>query len=206
MERVIVAAKTVQEALEEGLKKLNTTKDRVSYKVLQEPRVGFLGFIGRKDAKLEIIKELDKKENAKVFLEQVLSQMNLNLKVDIVKENSKEVVLNIDGDDLGIAIGHRGDTLDALEYISNLAVNKGKQDYLRVVLDANGYRKRRKKTLENLALKMSKKARRTGRKVMLDPMPPHERRIIHSALQNKVGVNTHSVGKDPYRKVVIVAE
>lgn len=207
MERVIVTGKTVKEALNKGLKELNTVEDKVEYRVLEEAQSGFLGFIGRKDAKVEITKKIDKAEKSKVFIEEVIKEMNLNLNVEILKETlDKEVVLNITGKDLGIIIGHRGKTLDSLQYLSNLAINKGKEDYVRVVLDAEGYRERRKQTLENLALKMATKAKSSGRKVMLEPMPPQERKIIHSTLHNKSDINTYSVGKEPYRKVVIVTK
>jgi spoIIIJ-associated protein len=207
MERVIITGKTIEEALSRGLAKLNTTEDMVEYKVLEEAQSGFLGLIGRKDAKIELIKRIDKKEKAKEFLEELIKEMELNLEVKVIKDNNdKDVVLNITGDDLAIIIGHRGKTLDSLQYLTNLAVNKGKEDYLRVILDAEGYRERRKETLENLALKMANKAKKTGRKVMLEPMPPQERKVIHAVLHNKSDINTYSVGKEPYRKVVIVKE
>lgn len=207
MERVIITGKTIEEALSRGLAELNTTEDKVEYRVLEEAQSGFLGLIGRKDAKLELIKKVDKKEKAKEFLEELLAEMDLNLTVEIIQDNNeKDALLNIIGDDLAIIIGHRGKTLDSLQYLTNLAVNKGKEDYLRVALDAEGYRSRRKDTLKNLALKMAHKAQKTGRKVMLEPMPAQERKVIHAALHNKSDINTYSVGKEPYRKVVIVKQ
>lgn len=208
MKRVIIKAKNVQKALAKGLEKLGVEEDRIDYRVLEEAKSGFLGIFGVKDAKVEIIKKEDKPKKALAFLSEVIEEMGLKIEVELMQNDSKakEVLLNLSGDDLGIAIGHHGKTLDSLQYLSNLAINKGEQDYLRVVLDAQGYRERREKTLKHLALKMARKAKDKDRKVVLDPMPPHERRIIHAVLQDRAGVSTHSEGEDPYRKVVIIAD
>ncbi len=206
MRRVVVTGKNVEEALDNGIKKLNTVRDKVEYNVLAEAEKGFLGFFGGKKAEVEVIKKVDKIKQAKIFLEDLINNMNLYVKVEIKKKTKNELIVNLTGDDLGIAIGRHGETLDSIQYLTNLAVNKGNQDYLRVILDADGYRNRRRKTLEKLAKKMAKKAKRKNRKVMLEPMPPHERRVIHTTLQNYEKISTYSEGQDPYRKVVIVAK
>ncbi len=206
MRRVVATGKSVEEALDNGIKELNTVRDKVEYNVLAEAEKGFLGFFGGKKAEVEVIKKVDKVKQAKIFLEDLVNNMNLYVKVEIKKKRKNELVINLTGDDLGIAIGRHGETLDSIQYLTNLAVNKGNQNYLRVVLDADGYRNRREKTLEKLARKMAKKAERKNRKVVLEPMPPHERRIIHTTLQNYQKISTYSEGQDPYRKVVIVSK
>ncbi len=207
MERVIVTGRTVKEALNKALNKLETTEEYIEYKILEEAKNGFLGLFGKKDARLEVIKKPDKKEKALEFVDNLVEKMGLKLKVELLKEfKDRQVVINFTGEDLGIIIGHRGKTLDALQYLTNLAVNKGKADYLRIILDAEGYRHRREETLKSLAKKMANKARTTGHKVMLEPMPSYERRIIHSTLHDKSDIKTYSVGKDPYRKVIIITE
>ncbi len=203
MDRVIVTGKTVKSALDKGLAKLKITEDEFDYKVIEEAKSGFFGLIGSRDAKVEVIKKSNKAEKASVFLENLLKEMDVEVEVEIINKDDQVVSLNLTGNDLGIVIGHRGDTLDALQYLTNLAINKGEEDYLKVLLDAEGYRERRRKTLENLALKMAKKSKDKGRKVMLEPMPAHERKVIHTVLQDVSNIKTYSIGKEPYRKVII---
>ncbi len=138
----------------------------------------------------------------KVFLDKVFDAMNL--KVDIkVEQNEDGIDIELSGDEMGILIGKRGQTLDSLQYLTSLYVNKDTNDYVRVKLDTENYRSRRKDTLENLAKNLAYKVKRTKRPVVLEPMNPYERRIIHSALQNDKYVSTHSEGDEPFRKVVI---
>ena len=138
------------------------------------------------------------------FLKDVFAAMNMTVVVD-VKYNADDNEMNIDlsGDDMGVLIGKRGQTLDSLQYLVSLVVNKGNEDYIRVKVDTENYRERRKSTLENLAKNMAYKVKRTRRPLHLEPMNPYERRIIHSALQNDKFVTTHSEGEEPYRHVVI---
>ena len=208
MKRVIVSEDTIGEALNKGLERLGTIKEKVDYEVLQDSEEGFLGMFGGQKARIKINNPETKTEHAEIFLQRLLDNLSSDLEVEVIEENKEDqkIILNITGEDLGLVIGYRGKTLDALQYLTNLAINKGEEDYLQVVLDAEGYRNRRKKTLEKLAIKMSKKAKSKGTRVKLDPMPPHERKIIHTTLQRKSGVSTHSEGQEPYRKVVIVAE
>ncbi|GAB6137145.1 RNA-binding cell elongation regulator Jag/EloR [Halanaerobaculum tunisiense] len=208
MQRVIVTGENIEEALKEGLKKLDVSRDQVEYKVLKEPKSGFLGIFGKQIAKLEVKTEKSKVEKAFFFLEKLLTKMDLGFEVELAENRTSdnEVVFNISGDDLGIIIGHRGKTLDSLQYLTNLAVNKGENDYLRVILDAEGYRERRRNTLEQLAVKLADKAKNKGGQISLDPMPSHERKVIHKVIQNISNVSTYSKGQDPNRKVVIKAE
>ena len=153
--------------------------------------------------------ETDKKEafvpaaDPKEFLSKVFAAMNIEANIE-VSTNNEEMNIELSGEDMGVLIGKRGQTLDSLQYLTSLVVNKGQKEYIRVKVDTENYRERRKETLENLAKNLAYKAKRTKRPVSLEPMNPYERRIIHSALQNDKYVTTHSEGEDPYRKVVIV--
>lgn len=138
----------------------------------------------------------------KEFLNKVFEAMNMKVNIN-VETNENEMNINLSGDDMGVLIGKRGQTLDSLQYLTSIVVNKGQKEYIRVKVDTENYRSRRKETLENLAKNLAYKAKRTKNPVSLEPMNPYERRIIHSALQNDKYVTTHSEGEDPYRKVII---
>lgn len=206
MEFVEVSAKTVSDAITGACQKLSVTSDKLEYEVVQEGSSGFLGI----NAKPAIIKAKIKEENksidmkAKDFLSDVFKSMNLAVVID-AKFDDIENTLDIDlsGEEMGVLIGKRGQTLDSLQYLVSLVVNKDVDDYIRVKIDTENYRQRRKETLENLAKNISYKVKRTRRPVSLEPMNPYERRIIHSALQNDKYVTTHSEGEEPYRKVVV---
>jgi len=136
------------------------------------------------------------------FLEEVAEQMGLNINIS-AEANDTNVFVNIDGKDSGTIIGKRGQTLDAIQYLTSLVVNKGKSDYIRVVIDAENYRSKREKTLEKLANRLADKVVRTRRSVRLEPMNPYERKVIHATLQSNPRVTTRSEGQDPYRRVII---
>ena len=195
--------KTVEDAVMEATIKLETTSDRMEYEVLEKGSNGFLG-IGSKPARIRARKVMETAERAEKFLMDVLEAMDLKATVSM-EENKEERTLDIDlaGDDMGVLIGQRGQTLDSLQYLVSLVVNKGEDDYIRVKVDTENYRQRRKDTLENLAKNIASKVRRTGKPVTLEPMNPYERRVIHSALQNDRYVETHSEGEEPFRKVVV---
>ncbi|MBR9945780.1 protein jag [Clostridiaceae bacterium Marseille-Q4145] len=195
--------KTVEDAVMEAAIKLETTSDRMEYEVLEKGSNGFLG-IGSKPARIRARKVMETAECAEKFLMDVLEAMDLKATVSM-EENKEERTLDIDlaGDDMGVLIGKRGQTLDSLQYLVSLVVNKGEDDYIRVKVDTENYRQRRKDTLENLAKNIASKVRRTGKPVTLEPMNPYERRVIHSALQNDRYVETHSEGEEPFRKVVV---
>lgn len=206
MENIEVSAKTVSEAITEACTKLGVTSDRLDIQVIEEGSAGFLG-IGSKPAIIKVsVKEVEisLEESAKKFLYDVFSSMNMEAVINVkYDEDKKEMEIDLSGEDMGILIGKRGQTLDSLQYLVSLVVNKNTDDYVRVKVDTENYRERRKETLENLAKNIAYKVKRTRRSVSLEPMNPYERRIIHSALQNDKYVTTHSEGEEPFRKVVV---
>ena len=262
-EWIEISAKTVDDAINEGLVRLGTTSDKMDVEVLEKESSGFLGFIGRHDAKIRVrLKEIkpalvpekktvkeektvpaksnvetkteekpvvdiqrkpkkkfdeieknelvsaDRQEKAKAdavkFLADVFKAMNLEAVVNVEFDDAEnELSIDVKAEDMGVLIGKRGQTLDSLQYIVSLAINKDSNEYVKVKLDSENYRIRRKETLENLARNIASKVKRTGRQVSLEPMNSFERRIIHSALQGDPNCETFSEGNDPYRKVVV---
>ena len=203
MEFVEFSAKTVSECITLACQELAVTSDKLEYEVVNEGSSGFLGF----NAKPAVIKARTKSsvdDKVKNFLKDVFAAMNLTVVVD-VKYDEEERAMDIDlsGDEMGVLIGKRGQTLDSLQYLASLVANKDADSYIRVKVDTENYRQRRKETLENLAKNISFKVKRTKRSVSLEPMNPYERRIIHSALQNDKYVTTHSEGEEPFRRVVV---
>lgn len=203
MEFIEVSARTVDDAITEALIKLGTTSDRIEYEVVEKGSSGILG-IGRKDAVIKVRKKYSPEDDAREFLENVFKAMKLEVEI-IIEKDEESNTLNIDlkGDDMGVLIGKRGQTLDSLQYLTNLAVNRRAEDFVKVKIDTEDYRKRRRETLENLARNIAYKVKRTKRPVALEPMNPFERRVIHSTLQNDKFVTTHSEGEEPYRHVVV---
>ena len=204
MEFIEVSAKTVSDAITEACQKLTVTSDKLEYEVVDEGSSGFLG-IGSKPAVIKAKVKSSVEDIAKIFLKDVFEAMDLTVVVD-VKYDETENFMDIDlsGDEMGVLIGKRGQTLDSLQYLVSLVVNKNVENYIRVKVDTENYRQRRKETLENLAKNIAYKVKRTKRPVSLEPMNPYERRIIHSALQNDKYVTTHSEGDEPFRHVVVV--
>ena len=197
--------KTVDDALTNATIKLGVTSDQVKYEVVEEGSSGFLG-LGSKDAIIKVIisNDEDPKEVAKEFLDGVFEAMQLEVNISMdLNEEDKTLSIDLAGPEMGVLIGKRGQTLDSLQYLTNLAVNRSSENYTRVKIDTEDYRRRRKETLENLAKNMASKVKRTKKSVTLEAMNPYERRIIHSALQNDNNVTTHSEGEEPYRYVVI---
>lgn len=203
MDYIEISAKTVDDAITEAIIKLGTTHDKIEYEVIEKGSAGFLG-INRKDAVIRARKKNDTNDNIRDFLESVFKAMGLTVTIQIEKEEDSNVVnVDLKGDDMGVLIGKRGQTLDSIQYLTSLVVNKGNAGYVRVKVDTENYRARRKETLENLAKNIAFKVKRTKKPVFLEPMNPYERRVIHSALQNDPLVSTHSEGEEPYRKVVV---
>ena len=201
MEYIEVSAKTVDDAVTEALIKLGATSDQIEYEVVEKGSTGFLG-IGSKAAVIKVRKKCSTEDVIREFLGKVFDAMELEVEIQITNsENNYSVELK--GDEMGVLIGKRGQTLDSLQYLTNLAVNKNYDEYVKVKIDTEDYRKRRKETLENLAKNIAYKVKRTKRPVSLEPMNPFERRVIHSALQNDKFVTTHSEGEEPYRHVVV---
>ena len=262
-EWIEISAKTVDDAITEGLIRLGTTRNKMDVEVLEKESSGFLGFFGRHDAKIRVrLKEVkpapvpekktvkeekpapvknnvetkteekpvadiqrkpkkkcdeieknepvsaDRQEKAKAdavkFLTDVFKAMKLEAVVNVEFDAAEnELSIDVKAEDMGVLIGKRGQTLDSLQYIVSLAINKDSNEYVKVKLDSENYRLRRKETLENLARNIASKVKRTGRQVSLEPMNSFERRIIHSALQGDPNCETFSEGNDPYRKVVV---
>ena len=200
---ITVSAKTVDEAVTKALIELETTSDKLEYEVVERGSAGFLG-IGAKPAVIRAKRKERVEDRAIHFLNQVFDSMNMEVSITAVyNAEEKEMNINMEGTDMGILIGKRGQTLDSLQYLVSLVVNKKKDDYIRVKLDTENYRKRRKETLETLAKNIAYKVKRTKRAVSLEPMNPYERRIIHAALQNDKYVVTRSDGEEPFRHVII---
>lgn len=199
-----ISAKTVDDAITEALIKLETTSDKIEYEVIEKGSAGVLGFIGKRQAVIRVRKKFDLVDYTYEFLGNLFKAMNLDVKTEIKYDaENRNMDINFVGGEMGILIGKRGQTLDSLQYIISLVVNKESDAYIRVKIDTENYRERRKETLETLAKNIAYKVKRSRRAISLEPMNPYERRIIHSALQNDKYVETHSEGEEPYRKVVI---
>lgn len=201
MKFVEKSGKSVEEALRLALIELDASREQVEIEVLDEGSKGFLG-IGAKETRIRVSKKNSVTDVAHNFLSSLLKEMNIAAEIEIVL-GQDALNINIIGEDMAILIGKRGQTLDSLQYLVSLVVNKERDDYLRVVLDTENYRAKRKETLEGLAEKLASKVKKSRKNVILEPMNPYERRIIHSALQNNPNVSTKSEGDEPYRKVVI---
>lgn len=203
---VEVTAKTVNEAITEACRKFGVTSDKLDYQIVEEGSSGFLG-IGSKPAVIKAavkIEKLSEEVVAKNFLRDVFEAMNMEVAIDIqYDEVGKTMDIELSGEEMGVLIGKRGQTLDSLQYLVSLVVNKEADEYIRVKVDTEDYRARRKETLENLAKNIAYKVKKTRRPVSLEPMNPYERRIIHSALQNDKYISTHSEGDELFRKVVV---
>lgn len=203
MKVIEMTGKTIEEAINHGLKELNTSKDKVEIKVIDEGSKGFLNFIGTRPARIEMKLKKDYEKEVRDFLESILKSMNVEANINI-KEKKDVIKIDLSGSDMGIIIGYRGETLDSLQYLVSLVINKDQScEYKRVILDTENYRDKREETLKKLARRLGHKVRETGRPVKLEPMNPYERRIIHSELQNNNYVETYSEGEEPFRKVVI---
>ena len=202
MDEIRKTAKTVEEAIAAALAELGVSREEADITVIDEGTKGFLGMFGGKDAVVLVKKNFQPEREAESFLREIFLTMGLIVKIK-AELKDKHLFVELTGDDMGILIGKRGQTLDALQYLVNLVVNKKSPYYISVMLDTENYRQRRRETLESLAFNLAKKVKHTRRNVVLEPMNPYERRIIHSALQNDRYVTTYSEGEEPYRNVVI---
>lgn len=196
------SAKTVEEAVELALDELKVTEDQVEIEVIDEGSKSFLGIIKPKDAKVRVTLFDYSKEIAKDFLGDVFEKMGLEASFDISEEEDR-LKIDITCDKSGVIIGRRGETLDSLQFLTSLVVNRNNTTYKKIILDTENYREKREITLKKLAERLAYKVERSGKSVSLEPMNPYERRIIHSTLQQNNRVKTHSIGEDPNRKVII---
>ena len=205
MENISVEGKNVQDAVMNAALQTGIPSSELEYKVIDEGNKGFLGLFNVKPAVIEVIQKESLLDITNDYLNELFEAMGVETQCDIqFDEENNKMDINLSGDNMGILIGKRGQTLDSLQYLISLFVNKNSENYIKVQLDTENYRERRKKTLENLARNIAYKVKRTRRSISLEPMNPYERRIIHSALQNDRYVCTKSEGEDPYRKVVIM--
>lgn len=226
MRNVIASGKTVEDAVNKGLSQLGVSQDRVTVNILSQPSKGFLGLIGVREAKVELtlltevspdpvvgtmeptststshVVEDDPYAAAVSFILDVGKSMGLEVRVD-VQHTRDATTLHIFGPDLGLMIGRRGQTLDSLQYLANIVANRISSSYIRIILDAENFRERRKKTLEELADRLAGRVIRSRKEVVLEPMSPQERKVIHAKLQDHKLVKTYSKGEEPNRRVVI---
>lgn len=194
--------RTVDEAVRLALSELGVARENVEIEILDEPSKGIFGIIGTRPAKVKVIYRERPGRRALDILNSIFDCMDLKVEME-AKERDQELLVNLEGKDLGILIGRRGETLDALQYLINLTVNKNQEKKKKVIIDIEGYRYRREETLKKLAVKLADKAKQRGRNVILEPMNSQERRIIHTALQGRDDIYTYSEGEEPYRKIII---
>lgn len=203
MEYIQISAKTVDDAITEALIQLGVTSEQLEYEVIEKGSAGFLG-INSKKAIIKARKKETLEDKVRSFLDEMFRAMNMEVVVNLTyDEDSKNMDIELKGTDMGILIGKRGQTLDAIQYLVSIVANKDTEEYIHVKLDTENYRKRRRETIENLAKNLAYKVKRTKKAVTLEPMNAYERRIIHSALQSDKYVSTYSEGEEPYRHVVI---
>ncbi|OLO42139.1 protein jag [Alkalihalophilus pseudofirmus] len=205
MKKVTASGKTIEEAIQKALEELKAMREEVEIQVIENPQKGLFGLFGGKPALVEVELKPDSIEEARDFLQVLIEKMGVQ--VDIVsKTDNRETIFDLQGEHIGTLIGRRGQTLDSLQYLVNLVANRNSEGFLRIRLDAENYRERRKQSLEQLAERLAKKAIQTKRPVKLEPMHAHERKVIHTALQSIKGIATYSEGQEPRRYIVITVK
>jgi len=203
MKSIEVEGKTVEEALNKALIELGTDENMVNVEILTHGSKGLFNVIGVKPARIRVSNKYDYIEEAKIFIANILNCMDIEAKIDFKEENDI-LRINLSGEKMGVIIGYRGETLDSIQYLVSLVVNKVHElPHKKVILDTENYRNKREETLKGVAIKTANKVKKTRKVFKLEPMNPYERRIIHSALQENAFVNTYSEGDEPFRKVVV---
>ncbi|MDR7000004.1 RNA-binding cell elongation regulator Jag/EloR [Neobacillus niacini] len=202
MKQVTATGQTVEEAVESALAQLQTTKNRAEIDILDEGKRGIFGIFGSRPAVVKVTLVIDPIEEAKNFLKNVSEQMGAPVDIE-VKREGKQVNFVLTGEKIALLIGKRGQTLNSLQYLAQLVINRSSNQYLTVILDAEDYRNRRNETLIQLAHRLAQKAVKTGKEVTLEPMPSYERKVIHTALSENKRVKTFSDGSEPHRYIVI---
>jgi spoIIIJ-associated protein len=205
MKKIVVTGKTIELAVKSGLAQWQVSEDRVHIHILEQPSKGLFGFIGSRVAKVELELIPDPLEEATAFLQDMFEAMQISITIDTHKDR-EGYVLNMSGSELGILIGKRGQTLDALQYLVNIVGNRYANSHFRIILDAENFRDRRKKTLEELALRLANRVIKSKKEVILEPMNSQERKIIHAELQGHPVIKTYSKGEEPNRRVVIAVK
>lgn len=218
MREIIATGKDTEEAIETGLKELNVSREDVNIEIIETSNKGLFGIFGQKDAKVKItllgeeteienpvskVADEDVLLRTKNFVITVLLKMGIDSDCEIEMKENNRIEMKLSGENMGMVIGRRGETLDALQHVVQLYVNKEFEEYYKVTVDTEDYRKKREEALTNLAHGLAKKVIRTRKEIVLEPMKPYERRIIHTALQNYNKVKTHSIGEEPNRKLVV---
>lgn len=209
MKSIIVEKPTVDEAIKSGLEQLSAEESEVQIDILKEPGRGLIGsLLGSKVAKVKVTVVNGPEEKAKEFIDRILEKMNIIAEYVISFENGvlKLDITRVNEDDKGIIIGKRGNTLDEIQFLLSLIVNKKRESYVKTMVNIEDYREKREETLKNLARRTAERCRYYKRKIKLEPMNPYERRVIHSTLQEEKDIITYSEGDEPYRKVVIDAK
>ena len=203
MRSIEVEGKTVEEALNKALIELDTNKDMVNIEVLDHGSKGLFNVIGAKPAKIRVSSKYNYIEEARNFIAHILKCMEVKAEIDIKEENDV-IIINLSGEKMGVIIGYRGETLDSMQYLVSLVVNKIHElPHKKVILDTENYRSKREETLKGVAIKTANRVKKTQKAFKLEPMNPYERRIIHSALQEDTFVNTYSEGEEPFRRIVV---
>lgn len=205
MKGVEVRGRTVEEAVENGLRELGLSRDRVDVEIIEEPSRALFGILGGREAVVRVVPREDREAFARRFLSEVTEAMKVDVDMEIRTED-EWVTVDMAGQDAALLIGRRGQTLDALQYLVNVAAGKACAGKGRIVVDVEGYRKRRARTIERMAEHMAERVARTGKKAAMEPMTAHERKIVHLALQKNPRVSTMSEGEEPYRRVIITPE
>ncbi len=194
--------RTIEEAVSLALEELKTEKSNVNIEVIDEGNKGLFGLLGSKQARVKVTVKNSTNSRIEKFLKDIFSEMELEVDIKIT-ETAEKVMVELSGENMGILIGRRGETLDALQYLASVVANKGGEGYKKVMVDTENYRQKREETLVRLAHRVADRVIRYNKSVTLEPMNPYERRIIHSALQDNKSIETYSVGEEPNRKVVI---
>ena len=202
MKSVETSGKTIEEAILIAVAHMGVRRDNLNIEIIEQPAKRLFGIIGGKSAKIRATIKRNIKDEVKEFLSKLFTFMNVEAKITVTEDDSK-IMVRLSGQNMGLLIGYRGETLDALQYLTNLAINKDSEEYRRIIIDTEEYRSKREETLRRLAKRLANKVQKTRKSIVLEPMNPYERRIIHSTLQNHPNVITYSEGDEPYRKVVI---
>ncbi len=205
MKKITVSGKTVEDAINIGLEQWKVSLDQVKVQIIEQPSKGLFGLFGAKEAKIELEMTKDPLQETIAFLDQIFQLMKMDVKIE-KQDHPEFIMLNLSGSELGILIGRRGQTLDSLQYLVNIVANRHSEVHIRIVLDAENFRARRKKTLQQLALRLADRVIKTGKEVVLEPMSAMERKVIHSFLQEHPKVKTLSKGEEPNRRIVIELE
>ena len=202
MKEIITTGKTVDLAIEEACRQLQTAREKVEFEIIDLPKKGLFG-LKTYPAKVRVFVKENKEEMAVEYITAVLKAMGVQDFTAEANRDGENLNITLKGDDLGFVIGRRGETIDAIQYLASLAVNRLDGDYMRITIDSGNFREKREKTLESLARRLARNVVKSGRSMTLEPMNPYERRIIHATVATVEGATSSSIGEEPNRRVVI---